>query len=364
MSIYYLLTTCAFLLSLACGSLTIPRVIAFCTRKHIYDHPDLRKIHHNDTPRLGGITFLPSMLLSAVVMLAIPLLSKSVYQLQLEIWMVMFLISISMIYITGIVDDFVGLGALSKFSVQIIAASLLPISGLYIDNLHGLFGIYALPFWLGAPLTVFFLVFVDNALNLIDGIDGLCASLSIMALMGFFLVFLKAESWIFSILCASIIGVLVAFLYFNVLGTSERGNKIFMGDSGSLTLGALLGMMVLRFAFKEEPIPQFPEEQRLMVSLSFILIPLLDAARVAIQRICTGKAPFKADKNHIHHILMQQGLNQRQTLCCILALAAMFILLHLSLSPKVSATWIVIIDIILYATLHLFLYYRIRQKRS
>ena len=134
----------------------------------------------------------------------------------------------------GIVDDILGLSPLIKFIVQIIAACALPLSGLYINNMYGFFGIHEIPYYIGFPLTVLTIVFIDNAINLIDGIDGLAASLSIIALSGFLYMFIVQNVWSYSILIAGLIGVLVAFMYFNLFGSAENNRKIFMGDSGSL----------------------------------------------------------------------------------------------------------------------------------
>ena len=146
-------------------------------------------------------------------------------QLTVGTWSVMFLISLSLIYIIGIVDDIVGVRPRTKFSVQIIAAALLPISGLYINNLYGMFSIYDVPFWIGAPLTVFVLVFIDNAMNLIDGIDGLAGGLALLSLAGFLLCFMHEGIYTYAILIAGLMGVLTAYLYFNIWGNGRLGQS-------------------------------------------------------------------------------------------------------------------------------------------
>ena len=146
-----------------------------------------------------------------------------------------FITGLAIIYFVGIIDDLIGLNASSKFLTQIATACLLPFSGLYINNLYGLFGIYELPSITGVLLTIFIIVFIDNAINLIDGIDGLAGGLSLLALSGFLVYFIHYDVFMhtYSIIVAGLIGALIAFLYFNIYGSTERNTKIFMGDSGS-----------------------------------------------------------------------------------------------------------------------------------
>ena len=152
--------------------------------------------------------------------------------LPVNIWSAVFLMGLVVIYVIGIEDDLVGLNATTKFIFQIVTACLLPFAGLYINNLYGMFGIHEIPYWLGVPLTVFIIVFIDNAINLIDGIDGLAASLSFLALSGFLAYFVYNDVFVYTytIIVAGMMGALVAFAYFNLFGKAERNTKIFLGD--------------------------------------------------------------------------------------------------------------------------------------
>ena len=140
--------------------------------------------------------------------------------LPVNIWSAVFLAGLLLIYGIGIIDDLVGLNATTKFIFQIATACLLPFAGLYINNLYGMFGIHEIPYWLGVPLTVFIIVFIDNAINLIDGIDGLAASLSFLALSGFLAYFVYNDVFVYTytIIVAGMMGALVAFAYFNLFG--------------------------------------------------------------------------------------------------------------------------------------------------
>ncbi len=343
----------AFLLSLICGLGFTPLILDFCKRKRLYDIPSERKVHKNATPRLGGISFFPSMLTAFfIVLLFTPVVEQDT--LPVNIWSAVFLVGLLIIYGIGIIDDLVGLKATTKFAVQIATACLLPFSGLYVNNLYGLFGIYEIPYWLGVPLTVFIIVFIDNAINLIDGIDGLAASLSLLALAGF-LAYFKFHGvyvYTYTIIIAGMMGALVAFAYFNLFGKAERNTKIFMGDSGSLSLGFTLGFLAVKCTMDNPFIwPYRPEA--IIVPLTLLIVPTADVVRVTLFRLRHHKPLFDADKNHIHHKLMRAGLNQHQALVCIIGLAAGYIVMNGLLYMVTSPTVIVIVDIVLYCIVNL-----------
>ena len=206
MTYHILIIIIALIASAACGFIMIPQIMNFCKRKNIYDIPNARKLHKNAIPRLGGISFMPSMLLA--FLLAILVMDNVTGQehVTISLWTCTFFISLILIYGIGIIDDLIGLGAKTKFVVQIIAASLLPASGLYINDLYGFLGIHEIAFWPGACITVFLIVFIDNAINLIDGIDGLAGGLSFLALGGFLACFMRENLFTYSILISGLMG--------------------------------------------------------------------------------------------------------------------------------------------------------------
>lgn len=344
----------SFLVSVICGFIAIPIVLSYCNKHGLYDTPDKRKIHKNNIPRLGGVCFVPSMLLAFTgVMFYIFSTLPEGEHTPFSLWSVIFFIGLMMVYAVGLVDDLIGLSANVKFLVQTVAAILMPASGLWIDNLHGLFGIWEVPYAIGAVITVFAIVFITNAVNLIDGIDGLCSCLTLMALAGFLYLFHNSGLFYYCILMAGLMGVLVAFLRFNLFGNAEKGLKIFMGDSGSLSLGYILAFLFIKNATAE---PQtVMEPHRLMESFTLLIVPVFDVVRVIMLRIRLNKPIFSPDKNHIHHRFMQAGLNQHQALVAILVFALLFIIMNLLLQNCMSATWIVVIDIVVWVVFHLVL---------
>jgi len=343
----------AFLLSLICGFVFTPIILDYCKRKKLYDIPNDRKVHKNAIPRMGGISFFPSMITAFIVILTLVPITDE-HTLPVTIWSAIFMMGLFLIYITGIIDDLIGLNATTKFAVQIFTGCLLPFAGLYINNLYGLFGIYEIPNYIGIPLTVFMMVFIDNAINLIDGIDGLASGLSLLALMGFLAYFVHYEVFVhtYSILVAGLIGALIAFSYFNLFGSAERNTKIFMGDSGSLSLGFTLGFLAVKCAMCNTNIWPIRDEA-ILVPLTLLFVPVADVVRVTFYRLRHHKPLFDADKNHIHHKLMRTGMSQHQALGAILILAISYMVMNWLLYTVTSSTLIVITDIVLYSLINI-----------
>ena len=358
---YIILITGAFVLSAVCGFLFIPLILNYCKEKKLYDIPNSRKVHKNLIPRLGGISFMPSMLVAFLLALFILGNQAQTSKVQINLWSLYFIVSLLLIYSLGLVDDLIGLSANIKFVIQIIAASILPTAGLYINNLYGIFGIHEIPYWVGFPLTVFVIVFIDNAMNLIDGIDGLCAGLSFIALSGFIFCFWREGLIIYCVLIAGLLGVIIPYLYFNIWGKAENNRKIFMGDSGSLTLGFILGFLLVKFVMDNRSVMPFCDDRMSMV-LSLMVIPVFDVVRVICYRIHHHKSIFDADKNHIHHKLMAAGLSQHKALLIILIIALSFIGINQLINLFSDINVMIICDIVLFTVFNLVVNYQIKKR--
>ncbi len=354
-----IITITAFLISVLCGFVFINAILKFCQARKIFDIPNSRKIHSKAVPRLGGVAFIPSMLIA--IIFALSFIDTEGRFVSFNLWTIYFLIGITLIFWTGTIDDIIGLTPIWKFIMQIIAASFLPLSGLYINSLHGVFGIHEISFAVGLPLTILVMVFINNAINLIDGIDGLAACISLLALSGFLYFFTSHGVITYSILIASLLGVLVAFLYFNIFGDAQKKNKIFMGDSGSLSLGYILGFLCVKCSMENQTVISCNDADFIM-AYSLIAIPMLDAVRVFIVRISHHVSPFKADNIHIHHKFMRMGLTQHQTLAAVIAIAICYIALNYLMVDIVNNTVIILVDIIVYAILNAVLNRRMKEK--
>lgn len=361
----YLFIIVAFAISAFTARLIIPRILLISLRKKLFDMPGERKVHKRAIPRLGGVSFFPTILLSCCFVLAFRTLtgySISPLQATYVLPECLFLAcGMTLLYLTGIADDLVGVRYRQKFIVQIICASLFPIAGLWINDLYGLFGIHQLPLWLGMPFTVLTIVFITNAINLIDGIDGLASGLSSVALLVLGILFMEKELWMYSMLAFSTFGVLIPFFYYNVFGSAERARKIFMGDTGSLTLGYILSFLAIKYSQNNPAVIPYTEGA-FIIAFSTLLIPAFDVIRVVIVRLRNGKSPFEPDKNHIHHKFLAMGFTPRKAMLTILLISCTFSAVNILLMPWVSNTLMLIGDIIIWIILNLW-WDRIRDKR-
>ena len=354
----------AFAISAYIARLIIPRILLISFRKKLFDMPDERKVHKRAIPRLGGVSFFPTILLSCCAVLVIRTLTGYEISTLLASYILPeFLVLICgmvLLYLTGIADDLVGVRYRQKFIVQILCASLFPAVGLWINDLYGLFGIDLISPYIGIPFTILTIVFITNAINLIDGIDGLASGLSSVALLVFGFLFIEKGLWIYSMLAFSTFGVLVPFFYYNVFGSAEHARKIFMGDTGSLTLGYILSFLAIKYSQNTEFIPV--TQGAFVIAFSTLIVPAFDVVRVVIVRIYNGKSPFEPDKNHIHHQFLAMGFTVRQAMLLILLVSCVFSGINILLMPYVDNTLMLIGDIVVWIGLNLW-WSNVRRKK-
>lgn len=357
----------SFLIALLLGIVMIPNILLVSYRKRLFDLPDPRKVHTCPVPRLGGISFLPAIVITFALIMGfrilhgIPVenlpLSRTLYEF------LFYIVGAMLLYLTGVQDDLIGVGYRRKFLIQILAALLLVGCGDWIRSLGGLFGIYDLPAWLGIPLTVFLVVYITNAINLIDGIDGLASGLCCISLTMLAYMHIYVGQYVYAFLALAALGILIPFWCYNVFGNAQKGHKLFMGDTGSLTLGYTLSFLVIHLSFVH-----FDEEAHtnpsLVIALSTLIVPLFDVVRVVLHRVRNGKSPFLPDKNHFHHKLLRTGMRVRWVMVTILVISLFFIGLTLLLLPYCNVTFILILDIVLWTVLHLYLDVLIARKRK
>lgn len=249
---YFWIVNCslAFLLCVLCAGIVIPQILLIAFRKQLFDLPDERKIHHCAVPRLGGIAFKPVVFFTIALLLGINMAlghSEMLSEIGNDVRPLAFAFcSIMVLYLVGMADDLIGIRYRAKFVIQILCGVMLIAGGVYINNLYGILGIHAVPLWLGYPLTILIVVFIINAINLIDGIDGLASGLCSVACLFYGLTFFMLHQHVYAILAFATLGVLVSFFYYNVFGNAEHGKKIFMGDTGSLTVGMMLCFLSLK----------------------------------------------------------------------------------------------------------------------
>ena len=348
MVINYTYIIIAFAISLVFSLVCTPLVVRLCNTYGLYDQPNARKVHKYSIPRLGGTLFMPSLGLGAAITLLI------MYQginkdFEIGLSNVMMVVGAIMIYLIGIFDDLKGMKATHKFIIQTIAALIFPLCNLMINNLHGLFGIHEISIWIGYPLTVFVILLIVNAINLIDGIDGLASGLAFLILSSFAYLYYELHAHLFSIITIRLAGATLAFFFFNMYGKIGR-LKTFMGDSGSLFLGYVIAYLAIKYQMSQEPIGFPYREESLLISFTLVFLPCIDVIRVALWRKFNGKAMFEPDKTHIHHRIMQMGLDMHQTLAVIITLFISICLINYGLYVGgLETAYIVGIDIVIYS---------------
>lgn len=362
---YLIALTIALLLT----GFLIPRILSIAFRKKLFDRVNERKIHHGVVPRLGGMAFLPALIFSFCFVVGYNLRFHFADMAPTVEWSmvpVFFLIcAMMLIYLVGLADDLVGVGYRTKFLMQVIMGLLIVLSGLWVHDLFGFLWIESIPSWLGWIITLFGIIYVVNAVNLIDGIDGLAAGLSAVALIWYSYVFYVSQRYGCMLLAGASLGTLVPFFYFNVYGKAEAHTKIFMGDTGSLTIGAVLVFLTLE-VLNLEPSALPRGENLFVMAVTPILLPCFDVARVFFHRIRNGRSPFLPDKSHIHHKLLAIGMVQRQALVVILVIDIVMAVGNVLISPYSQPTWVILGDVLLWVGINWVLtrMIRAREKRT
>lgn len=358
----------AFVSAVILGRIIIPNILIISLRKRLFDVPDERKVHKRPIPRLGGVTFFPVILFSLCVFTAVRLMTghgpaeTSTTDLVCEF---LFLTGgLTLLYIVGIADDLIGVRYRKKFLVQIISAAMFPLSGLYINNFYGLFGIYLIPAEVGIPLTMLLVVFITNAINLIDGIDGLASGLSMVALLVFGVLFVHFRMWSYAMLAFVTVGVIIPFFSYNVFGSADLGRKIFMGDTGSLTLGYILSFFVIKYCMYEPDMLLTMKTSPVLVSFSVLMVPCLDVIRVVLRRARNKRPLFMPDKTHIHHKFLAMGFSPRRALVTIQLMSACFCAFTIVAILYMNNTLVFVIDVVVWTLLNLWFDHVISKRKN
>ena len=295
----------AFIVSFAFTFATTPLVRRFAFKIGAIDIPkDNRRMHKKPTPRIGGLAIIFGFMV-ATLCFAQP--SRQLYGT---------LAGAAIIAVMGVIDDCKNLPAKLKFVIQIIAALVVVFAGdIKIDvftnpNFLSDNPYWVLPEWLSVTLTVIWIVFITNAVNFIDGLDGLAAGVS--AIMSISLVFISIRVGEYSI---AILGIALMGSCFGFLPFNFNPAKIFMGDTGSTFLGFMLATLSIQGVFKSYAVISFA------VPLLILGLPLFDALFAMIRRILRGQSPMTADRGHLHHRLVDMGFSQKQTVFILYAIS-------------------------------------------
>lgn len=350
---YVSLLILGFLLAALLGRLIIPGILIISLRKRLFDVPDIRKVHHRPISRLGGVMFFPVILLTlcgiSLLRLYTGMETTTFFGNNIISELLCLMIGLLLLYIIGVCDDLIGVSYRRKFLVQIMASAFIPLAGLSIHHFYGLFGIGEISPWIGVPLTMLLTVFIINAINLIDGIDGLASCICMEALVLLGSGFVLHGHWMFALLSFACLGALIPFSIYNVFGNASRGRKIFMGDTGSLTLGFILSLLSVKYITVTGQASLNVDGAPVVLVFSLLLVPCLDVCRVVIGRLRRKVHPFKPDKSHIHHLFLQMGFTPRRSLVLIQLLCVSFIVLTYTLIHMgVPGSWVFVLDLLIW----------------
>ena len=315
----------------------------------LVDKPNERSSHTGQIPRVGGISvFIPYLLLGLFLFIS----GSAFIELNAPYW-----IGLTFIILLGTLDDRLDLGSTLKFFIQFaISTYYVVMSGNYLDNLYGLFGIYELPSWFGLMLSIITVVYLINAVNLIDGADGLAAGTSLLSLYLFSSI-LGGNHHLFSF---AFLGLgLIVFMGFNF----SKNKKIFLGDAGSLGLGFVLATMSMEFLHSGN---HNVENLNLNPHIAAILIlgyPIADTMRVFVIRIASGVSPFNADRRHMHHVLLDKGFSHFGTTTFIMFCVGSIVFMNKMLAPLVNSHFIILLNVGAILLIHMFVRHRSTQLR-
>jgi UDP-GlcNAc:undecaprenyl-phosphate GlcNAc-1-phosphate transferase len=319
------------LLSLFITLLITPILKKWAIRINLIDQPNDRKAHQVAIPLVGGI----AVFFSSFIMIFAAAHQNSFHQFS-TIFSASFIL-----LIVGIIDDKRDLNVTFKLAIQLLLALLICLDGIRITSLYGLFGIYTIAYWAQYLLTIVVITGVVNAFNLMDGVDGLVGSLAMIGFSSFFFTSLYFGNYNLSILSIIFMGATIGFLYHNL-----SRSKIYMGDSGSLPLGFLLVTFGIHFLQQEILNPKWNPLYPFLLLLAFFSIPVFDSLRVYMGRIKKGNSLFKADKSHLHHLLLGSGLTHKKVTLYIVLLCLFFLGLGFGLVNYFSTTIILFFTLV------------------
>ncbi len=355
MNFIYLIKLIILLVSTAIGTIVIIKaVIRVSLIKHLFDEPtEDRKIHISRTPNLGGIGIYAAFLFAICVFLA---------PNQLDYFR--YLIAASLILVAiGLKDDLVGLSPTKKLVAQIAAAIIMAqMTNIRITSFYGFMGINELAMPVSVLVTVLVSIFIYNAMNLIDGIDGLAGGIGLLASVTYAYFFYRMGHLDDCLLAVGFCGALAGFLYFNISPA-----KIFMGDTGSLLIGFMLAIFSIRFIelnkldlLSHKTTPLFTAAPA--ISISILIIPIFDTLRVFILRILRGRSPFGADRNHLHHRFLDMKFTHMQTTFVLICTNVLFIAISILLQDIGNAQLITFV--LMLAVLVNTLFWNLSRKQN
>ena len=310
MTYWEITATLVFLTAFLASSIAYPFVLRFARRHNIVDNPNARKLQRVPVPVLGGVVVYIGIVAGMMVL----------FLFMKEPMLVWGILAMTVLMILGIWDDMRDLPASLRFLLEIAIVLLFVLmTGIYVDDFHGLFGIGALKPWIGIPFSVFCGVTLINAFNVIDGGDGYSSGYGMMGCVLFTLLFHSVWSMTMVEMAMIAAGALFPFFMHNVFGVRS---KMFIGDGGTLMLGMLMVVFVFATFSSKMPCSKLVEDNLGLHAMceAVFCIPVFDTLRVFVMRIQRGKSPFRPDKTHLHHLFIDMGFSHLGAALSILIL--------------------------------------------
>ena len=364
----YLILLCDFLAAMLVGAMLTRFLLYIAYRKKIFDLPGERKVQSVPVPRVGGMAFFPTLVIVTAFTIStlyrFDILNSKFLENMFFMRLTYLLGSAVILYLVGLADDLTGVNFKVKFLCQFMAAFVIALSGLWFHRMYGLFGVWEISAWVGIPTTIMLLVFVMNAINLIDGIDGLASGLGIISLACFSVIFIYEKRFVYAMTSVITLGALCAFWLYNMFGKAEKKTKLYMGDTGTLTLGLIISFLIIGLGTFTGHNGMTRNCKYLIIAFSSLMIPMLDVIRLVFYRLRHHRNPFLPDMNHVHHKLMQVGLTPRQALWTLLGTDILLIGLNAFLSMYINVNILLVIDILIYLVLVWALTSRIVKKQK
>lgn len=356
----------SYLISAALAVCVILFTLSIAYKYSLFDTVDERKIHKGRIPRLGGVAIYLSSLVTVTLVWFVARVTDHIDMSLFRTHdddVAPVLCGATILFAFGLYDDLKGLRYRTKFLAQIAAGLLLCFSGTWLNHLYGLFGMnFELPMWAGYVLTIFAILLITNAINFIDGIDGLASGLCAICLITHAIVSLCCGEYWFALISIVMLGAVSAFMSFNIFGKQEKHKKLFMGDTGSLVLGFMLGYIGIALNSSQSVIDTGITP--FVLVFSPLLVPCFDVVRVVFVRLYQHRSPFLADKSHVHHMLLEIfDQNQRKTLLVMLSLSVLMIVSSFFLSLHFNINLVFNCELILWILIMMIISRQLKIKR-
>ena len=349
---------CVTFFSFVLGFTLMPIVMKVSIKKQLVVKPNKRSSHIGRIPNVGGMNIFSTFFITFLICAIPPVIFSSFTANEYNPNSQLALAGFFTIFMVGFIDDMIDISPKSKFIGEFLSAFIIVVlAGVRLTHLHGFLGISYIDsdhIWMSYIASVFLFVLLTNSINLIDGVDGLATGMGILISLFFGIYFQTTGAYELtnnnisaansltnlSIMAYTLIGALSIFFIYNVFGGTSKNRKrkmfrrkIFMGDSGSLLLGAIIYVFVISFCqynvsqdIAKQLSPYYVNASP-AVAFCALAVPLFDTLRVMITRIKKGDSPFKADKNHAHHLLLSLGMKHWQVTVTLISVNATFIII-------------------------------------